>query len=336
MLRAWSFKGVRFALRMIGFAFIPVVSVALVFEFLLPKQAVALTVTSPAVVGHDLAPLFNYYVAWVAHVLISIGVGLGAARGAFKNTSPTQKAVLKRFRFVTFVIAMLAVILADAVHSNLAVLSHERIFNVLSAEPSLSLLFHYKVRIGQYRISVPTLFSCFPIGAIAAAFWTTVTIILCASKSLVEFHRAKHSKDPNKQTAAFTEALDALRSYFMALSLVLVTSTLATVAYVRTPLGLLGAAERNGFKAVTDAVGLMWGVTFSLTVLAVYIHPFIVLRDRFAELSKDAEAEVSKDEVMSRWLRKNHAFLQVPANLQLLLSMLLPATVAVLANLVST
>jgi hypothetical protein len=230
-------------------------------------------------------------------------------------------------------LAMSAVILADAAHSNLAVLSHQRIFSILSAEPTLAMLFHEDIRVGHYRVGIPTVFSFFPVGAIATAFWATATLILGASKSLVEFQRARQSKDAKKQTAAFTEVLEALRSQFMALSLVLVTSTLATIAYLRTPLGLLGSAERTGFKTVTDAVGLVWGVTFSLTVLAVCIHPFMVLRQHFVDLGKDADA--TDNELLGRWLRKNHAFLQVPANLQLLLSMLLPATVAVLANLVS-
>jgi hypothetical protein len=311
-----------------------VVSVFLVFECLLPRKAIALTSTKRVLVGHDLAPLLNYYVAWVAHMLVAVAVGLGAARGAFRNTSAPQKILLHRLRLGTFMFAMSAVVLADAAHCNLAVLSHERIFNVLSATPSLALLFHDDIKVGLYRIGVPTLFSLFPIGAIATAFWATATLILCASKSLVEFQRATHIREAKKQTAAFSEVLEALRSHFMALSLVLVTSTLATIAYVRTPLGLLGPAERTGFKTVTDAVGLVWGVTFSLTVLAVCIHPFMVLRHHFAELGKDAEA--AANEVLIRWLRKNRAFLQVPANLQLLLSTLMPATVAVLANLAST
>src|SRR4051794_2034903 len=105
MPRARSFQGVRHALRMILYAFTPIVFVFFIFQCLLPTKAVALTNSRPAVAGHNLAPLFNYYVAWAAHVLISIGVGLGAARGAIRNTTEPQKIVLRRLRIMTLVFA---------------------------------------------------------------------------------------------------------------------------------------------------------------------------------------------------------------------------------------
>jgi hypothetical protein len=209
---------------------------------------------------------------------------------------------------------------------------------VLSREPSLSGLFRYRAFLGG------TEFALFPIVSIGAAFWATATIIMCASRTLVELKRAedKAKADPkadadtrlNARLTALSDAVETLRSHALALSLVLVTSTLGTVAYLRIPLGLLADVERSSFKTISDAVGLVWGVTFSLTLLALCVYPFIRLRAHFSKARN--QAHVTHSGVVDQWLKENRALLHVPTNLQLLLSVLLPATVAVVANLVST
>ncbi|HXH41496.1 MAG TPA: hypothetical protein VNN08_22905 [Thermoanaerobaculia bacterium] len=349
MLKPMSFQEIRHAFPMIGFAFIPVTLVFGIYQLGVTGKAIDLmcvTTRSP-IAAHDLAPLFNYYIAWAAHMLVSIGVVLLGARSAYRDTSVVKTGVLKRFAIMAALMTMFVVILADAMHTKLAVLSHERIFGVLSREPSLSPFFPHEAHFYGYTIPVPTFFSLLPIVSIAAAFWATATIVLCASKSLAELgrrtsplrspsDRSRQADDAevNARIAAFSGTLEVLRSHALALSLVLVTSTLATVAYLRAPVGFLAAADRRSFKAVSDAIGLVWGVTFSLTLLALCIYPFIQLRERFSAFGEEARG--SRSEILGQWLKENRVLMQVPANLQLVLSVLLPATVAVVTNLVST
>lgn len=330
-----SFREIRHALWMIGFAFVPPAAVAIVFELSLPEHTIEQMspIKPPATGGRDFAPILHYYIAWVTHGLVSVGVAFFAARSAFRNTAITKTTVLKRFRIMVFLFTLLIVLIADAAHCNLALLSHERLFNVLSADISLSPLFQQERQIGGYTISCFTVFSIFPVTAIAAAFWAAITIILCASKFLVEFERTDPGLGMDDRVAAFNEAMDELRSHFTALSLVLITSTLTTVAYLRTPLGLLSAVERHSFKTLTDAVGLAWGMTFSLILLALCLYPFGMLRECFDRLSREAQG-INHGEVLAGWVRMNRVVLQVPGNLQMVLSVLLPATVAVLAHLV--
>src|SRR5262249_30683163 len=156
----------------------------------------------------------------------------------------------------------------------------------------------------------PTPFSFFPISAIFAAFWATATIIMCASKFLVELKRPKRNAPAKERMKAFADALDELRSHFLALSFVLVTSTLATIAYLRPPIGFLDESHRVAFKAISDAIGLAWGVTFSLTLLSLCVYPFVLLRGRFRAL--DSDADLLKDPNLDLWLRENRVALQVP------------------------
>ena len=94
-----SFPEIRHALPMTGYAFIPTIGVFFVFEWFLTDKAIAqlCRIEPAAVSGHDFAPLFNYYIAWVAHVLISVGVGVDAAHSAFRDISVIKKTVLMRF-----------------------------------------------------------------------------------------------------------------------------------------------------------------------------------------------------------------------------------------------
>jgi len=332
MLRPRRFKEIQHAFWIMMLAFAPSTVVFCVFQFSITNDAVTLMcrLDRTAITGHDFTPLFNYYISWVAHVLISLGVSLTAAQNAFRNTSVPKIRAMKRFRLMGFLVALFFVFLADAVHTKLAVLTHERLFAVLSAEQALSPLFRQDFVPLSTR---PTGFSFFVVSGIAVALWATATIVLCASKFLAEFQQRKGEATPTDRIAAFTEALEALRSHFLALSLVLVTSTLGTVAYLRIPLGFLGPAERGNFKLVSDAVGLIWGVMFSLTLVFLSIYPFIVLRKSFNALEMDSRG--AKGEILRRWLRKNQDLLHVPANLQVVLSMLSPAAVAMLANLAS-
>ncbi len=318
---------------MIGVAVIPAISVSFVFEVFLPASATAQLsrVNRSAITGHNLAPLFIYYISWVTHVLVSVGVGVGAARSAFLDTSAVKTSVLKRFRVLIFLVAVLVVLVADDMHLTLTVMLHERVFNVLSVEPSLSPLFRQELTFTPYTVFVPTIFSLFPIVAIASAVWATATIILCASKFLIEFQRPDDDAEPSIRIEALKDALAELRSHFMALSFILATSTLATISYLRTPLGLLDGTDHQLFKAITDAVGLVWGVALSLTLLALCVYPVRVLRDNLDALSRESHITGR-----GQWFRDNQALLKVHANFPMALSILLPAIVAVLANLVST
>ena len=315
--KPWTFREIKYALWMMGLALIPTTAVFFVF-MAVSKDAIAslCRVDRSAITGNDLAPLFNYYIAWVAHLLISIGVAVEAERNAFRNIPQTTESILKQFRLLAFLVTLLAVIVGDDLHCNLAVLSHDRIFSVLSVPSSILRMFRPIPT--RYTPWGPVPFSLFPIAGLGVAFWSTATIILCASKFLVELEDSNDEPDPNDRLAAFSKTLDALRSHFLALSLVLVTSTLGTVAFLRIPLGFLAEGERRNFRVIADAIGLVWGVSFSLTLVALCFVPFHVLRERMDTLHREARETGSP--VAGQWIEKNGGLLELSANLQLVLS----------------
>ncbi|MGN6183253.1 MAG: hypothetical protein ACTHQM_06310 [Thermoanaerobaculia bacterium] len=315
----------RQALVMILSSFVPAVLVVFCVSFAMTDSALVAACKPEhfAPKARDLSPLLVYYIAWIAHMLLSISVGVGALFIRFGQTS-IKRAFLK-LGIPSIVIATVVVIVADAFHLKLAVLSHERLFDVLRQDPALASMF-------QPAVLRVTPFSFFPMVAIVAAFFATAAIILCASDCLTTF-TGPHTGRSHDRISELTLALEQLRSHLLALSLVLVTSTLATIAYLRTPIGLLDATARGSFKAMSDAVGLVWGITFSLTLLALCVYPYVVLRKCFDGV---ATGNAGEKQPLVQWFRKQRGHMLVSSNLQVLLTTLLPATAAILANLVST
>lgn len=332
-----SFQELRHAFVITCLSVVPSIAMFVILQVYLTDLAVAVMCQGHPLKVDDLgfAPLFNYYAIWVAHVLLAIGVAFVSERAAFRNASEAKNRVLKRFRAAVFLLLMLIVFAADATHRKIAVLSHERIFAVLSRAQPLASMFQNQVQIFGRSVPAPTLFSILPMVAVGAALWAMATVILCCSKFLAEFQRPKDiaAGDSDSRVVAFGDAMEALRAHFLALSLVLLTSTLATIAFFRTPIGLLKPSERAAFQAISDAMGLVWGVTFSLTLVALCVYPFIVLRRQLENLERDAQD--TQNETLGKWVRKYRTLLQVPANLKLIISMLSPATVAVLSRLIS-
>src|ERR1043165_4111196 len=152
------FQEMRHALWMISAALVPAMLVFGVFEISLNDGAIARLsrIDHSAVDGRDLAPLFTYYISWVAHVCISIGVGSLAAHSAFRNTSEPKKSALKSFRILVPLAVLLVVLIADAMHCNLAVLSHQRLFDVLELAPSLMPMFRTERTFRVYTVWTPT------------------------------------------------------------------------------------------------------------------------------------------------------------------------------------
>jgi hypothetical protein len=320
------------AVIMIVAALIPAGVVAGVFQCLVSRDAVAQICRTDrlTLAGRDLSQVFDYYISWVGHVVVTLGVGLVATRGALARVNVKKRRALWGLAVAAGVLATGTVIAGDALHTNLAMLSHERLFRVLSRAPAMRWLFRDEWTLAGHVWSRPTYFAFIPVSGVAAPLFVTATVIVCASRSLANFRWDASAGNTIQRIAQLDESLAALRSYLVGLAIVLVTSTIGTEAYLRTPLGLLNPSDQNTLKSTSDAIGLVWGGTFSLTLLTLCIYPIIVLRRRFSELEQLALHNLS----LQRWLEKNRAPLLIP-DLQVIVSVLSPATVAMLSKLAS-
>src|SRR6266850_1584399 len=124
-LNSMKFQEVRHALPMMGCAFIPIVGALLTFQCGVTGKSIddLMGVTAHSTIaGHDVSLLFNYYTAWMAHMVVSIGVTLLAARSAYRDRTAEKVAEMMRFAIMAALVTMFFLILLDALHCKLAVL----------------------------------------------------------------------------------------------------------------------------------------------------------------------------------------------------------------------
>ena len=133
--------------------------------------------------------------------------------------------------------------------------------------------------------------------------------------------------------AVFNKRVRGLQKSLYALSLVLVSSTIAITVFAHLPAGLLNNSHGLATAVSKYAIGLstFWGALFTLTLAATYVAPtFLLLRQAYAHQSRDA-AGVD----LRVWLHE-HVFISIRKQLVNVASLLAPLLVGPLSSLLTS
>jgi len=131
--------------------------------------------------------------------------------------------------------------------------------------------------------------------------------------------------------AHFAERVRALQHAFYALSIVLVTSTLALMLFFQLPADLASGPERLALQSYARGLTVFWGATMTLTLLAVFVPPVLALRA--AARARHRETRVPQD--FDQWLAEQ-APLGVRRQLANLAAMLGPILIGPLGGLLQS
>lgn len=111
------------------------------------------------------------------------------------------------------------------------------------------------------------------------------------------------------------------------------TSTIATGLFFRLPLTSIAPGDAYGsFRDLSNAMTICWGVTFSLTMLAMCFYPYFRIQKDLRTLR--IESRVANDTELTRWLDDIQKEYVVYTNVKSLLTIFLPAVVAVLSRFI--
>jgi hypothetical protein len=111
------------------------------------------------------------------------------------------------------------------------------------------------------------------------------------------------------------------------------TSTIVTGLFFQLPLTTIAPGEAyTSFRDVSTAMTMCWGVTFSLTMLAMWFYPYFRIQNDLRILQR--ESKVNNDAELARWLDDLRKEYVVYTNVKSLLSIFLPAIVAVLSRFI--
>jgi len=249
-------------------------------------------------------------------------------------SEPKRKALeLGLYSFVIVIVAVF--VICDSLNPVLARLSHERIYRVLEHSPLFSPYFRSfpGVLVGGGSFPHFYLFSCLPGSGIILALVVIVLTCFNLGRDLAVFRNDINSRLTGSEKQDLDTKIQAFLSYFYILSAVLMTSTVGTGLFFRLPLTMIAPGEAyDAFRDLSTAMTICWGVTFSLTMLAMCFYPYFRIQKDLRTLRVDRK--VGKDVELRQWLDDIQQEYVVYTNLKSLLSIFLPAVVAVLSRFI--
>jgi hypothetical protein len=276
-----------------------------------------------------------YLISAVAQVIVTTLVIIMLRRRLRENISEPKRQAIEIGVYSFVVVILVMFVIGDSLDPVLARLSHERIYRLLEHSPLFSPYFRSfpSVLFGSSSFPGIYLFSCLSgIGIILAL---VVIVLTCFNlgRDLAVVRNAINEPLSESEKEDLDTKILAFHSYFYILSAVLMTSTIGTGLYFRLPLTSIAPGEAyNSFRELSTAMTICWGVTFSLTMLMMCFYPYYRIQKDLRSLRRDGK--LTNDTELTRWLDDLQKEYVVYANVKSLLTIFLPALVAVLSRFV--
>lgn len=128
----------------------------------------------------------------------------------------------------------------------------------------------------------------------------------------------------------FGERLQRLQNAFRSSSLVLVTSAISLMLFLKLPAPLMSASDGEAISRFASALTVYWGVVMTLTLLALFLPPYLTMRQ---EAIRRHEAAGARQD-LEKWLdeRQHRPMRRHLANLATLLAPVLVGPIGSLAQ----
>jgi hypothetical protein len=276
-----------------------------------------------------------YLMSFVAHVTVTMLVIILLSRRLRENVPEPKRKALELGLYLFVVVIVAVFVICDSLDPVLARLSHERIYRVLEHSPLFSSYFRSfpGVLFGGHSFPGFYLFSCLPGTGTILALIVIVLTCFNLGRDLAVVRKDINSRSAPIKKQDLETKIQAFHSYFYILSAVLMTSTIGTGLFFRLPLTTIAPGDAyNSFRELSTAITICWGVTFSLTMLTMCFYPYFRIQKDLRTLRK--EGKVANDTELKRWLDDIQKEYVVYTNVKSLLSIFLPAIVAVLSRFV--
>lgn len=325
-----SFKALNYSISTVILALFPV-SIAIIFlELFINVNTYGEGIKCIEIKdSYDIQMLIYYIISGVVHVIIC---GVIASQFAIENKIDTPSQKLRIVRITRSFFLILVIVLVYFLDSNnikLAYLSHERLYILMSKSSYFKDLF----------VLVPTnlnwfhLFSVFPFLLICFALFVMIYAGFYIGNEMYNFID-KQELIPEKLKEHVLNLHRILRNYAQLLSIVLVSSTIATVLFFQVPVPLIvdGAIQKS-YSNVSMAMGICWGVIFSLTLLFLCIYPYRLAHKKLLSIVQNDRVKNSPE--LEEWILKYKSYYTFIWNLKLIAPIISPAVSGILTTIIS-
>jgi hypothetical protein len=329
----FDFEEIKIGTLIFLLTLVPFAIVTILLQLFVPAAEVnrIITIEYPSTPAPNPEMYIFYLISAVAQLIVTMLVIVVLRRRLRENLSePKRQAVeIAVYSFVVLILAMF--VIGDRLDPVLARLSHERIYRVLEHSPLFSP--YFRSFPGSSSFPGIYLFSCLSGIGIVLALIVVVLTCFNLGRDLADVRIAIKRKLRDIERKDLETRIQAFHRYFYILSAVLMTSTIGTGLFFLLPLTTIAPGDGyNSFRELSTAMTICWGVTFSLTMLTMCFYPYFRIQKDLRSLRK--EGKLVNDTELTRWLDDFQKEYVVYTNMKSLLTIFLPALVAVLSKFV--
>jgi len=328
--RLFSFKGIKFSVNIILLSLVPVILAILFLQFFVNTSIYDQGLKKIELQdNYNIEMLIYYIVSGLVHIILCVIVANQFALG-YKNNMPGIKLnVSRNVRLLFLIFVFLLVYFLDSIHINLAYLSHDRLYILMNkSEFFRSSFVSFPGRWPWFH-----LFSIFPFLLICFALAVMIYAGFFIGGEMYNFVY-KQDFAAEKLKEHIKELHRLLRNYAQLLSIVMVSSTIATILFFQLPVSLIKEElVRRSYSNVSMSMGICWGVVFSLTLLFLCIYPYKLAHKKITSIIQ--MERIKNNPQLEEWIDKHKSYYSFIWNLRLFTSIVSPAAAGILTTILS-
>lgn len=337
-IKYFAFSEIKNSSRIILLGLIPVSIAILVLEFCFDSSIYKTSLDKYKVsnANLDIKYLIFYLTSGFTHAVLCFLVIWQFDKILKRDISQYKLTILSRARTMITITTFLLVYGLDYIEINISYLSHQRVYTILSSAEFYSNSFKVFPRDFFYSIldfDFFYIFSLFPFSLICIALAVMVFGSFAIGKELSSITESATNsvKELENTISIFNQKF---KNIIFLLSLVLITSSIATVLLFQLPVPLIeDEVLMHIFQGESFAFGISWGVIFSLTLLFLCIYPYYKLHHLM--LKKIKSERIKDDPSLEQWLLKNENTYSFTSNVKLLISIASPSIAGILTSIIS-
>lgn len=232
---------------------------------------------APSVLGNFTQRLLIYTGVMTGYVLACAAITAWfAMRIRTSRLEPSRRRELCRFAIIYWIVVVATLIVLARFDLHIYAVTYDRVADLfLMAHPAVA-----AAMTGDLGVSWMSRQGVAAVLPTAVGMSTVVAGAVAATVCLEEFEHdlAVADRDKSADPALVTATLGRLTEGVKALGVVLVGSTVTASLFFHLPETLYGGDVAKSVNAYAATMSVFWGANFTLTLLAVYVPPYLGVR----------------------------------------------------------
>ncbi len=329
-LGIYNFKSLKYGVNTLLISLIPVILAILFFEFFINLLPYDNSLREIELKGsYNIEMLIYYLVSGLVHIILCSIITVQFAISNRIDVTIQKLSLTRNTRLIFLLFVFLLVYFLDKNHINLAYLSHDRLYILMKKSEFYTSSFAYFPN----GVHLFRLFSTFPYVLICFALSVMIYAGFYIGNEMYNFIDLQELSI-EKLKEHITELHSILRNYAQLLSIVLVSSTIATILFFQLPVPLIkDDLIKSNYSNVSMSMGICWGIIFSLTLLFLCIYPYKLAHKKISTLIQ--MERIKNDPELEEWLDKHKSYYTFIWNLRLITSIASPAAAGIITTIIS-